>query len=102
MKIIAQTAALQEAMNVVGSIVATRTPKPILQCVKLIAADNTLTLLATDLEAGARHLGEHGARWVTAHASGGTDMMMAAVTGLGQGNPEGGIEYERNYRYGDA
>ncbi|MDP7163554.1 MAG: DNA polymerase III subunit beta, partial [Phycisphaerae bacterium] len=55
MKIIVQTAALHEAMNLVGSIVATRTPKPILQCVKLIAAGNTLTLLATDLEAGVRY-----------------------------------------------
>jgi len=55
MKIIVQTAALHEAMNLAGSIVATRTPKPILQCVKLIAAGNTLTLLATDLEAGVRY-----------------------------------------------
>ena len=55
MKVIAQTAALQEALNLAGSIVATRTPKPILQCIKLVATDDTLTLLATDLEAGARH-----------------------------------------------
>lgn len=55
MKVIAQTAALQEALSLAGSIVATRTPKPILQCVKLIAANNTLTLLSTDLEAGARY-----------------------------------------------
>ncbi|MBT3199768.1 MAG: DNA polymerase III subunit beta [Phycisphaerales bacterium] len=54
MKVIVQTAALQEALNLAGGIVATRTPKPILQCVKLVAADDTLTLLATDLEAGAR------------------------------------------------
>ncbi len=55
MKVIAQTAALQEALTVVGSIIATRTPKPVLQCVKLVAAGNTLTLLATDLEVGARY-----------------------------------------------
>ena len=55
MKIIAQTAALQEALNLASSIVATRTPKPILQCVKLVAADGVLTVLATDLEAGARY-----------------------------------------------
>jgi len=55
MKVIAQTAALQEALTLVGSIVATRTPKPVLQCVKLVAANNTLTLLATDMEAGARY-----------------------------------------------
>ena len=55
MKVIAQTAALQEALALVGSIVSARTPKPVLQCVKLVAADKTLTLLATDLEAGARY-----------------------------------------------
>ena len=54
MKIIAQTAALQEALNLASNIVATRTPKPILQCVKLVAADGLLTVLATDLEAGGR------------------------------------------------
>lgn len=56
-----------------------------------VFADAKLHDIPSQVEAGARHLGEHGARWVTAHASGGTDMMMAAVTGLGQGNPEGGI-----------
>ncbi|HDZ21215.1 hypothetical protein LCGC14_0226490 [marine sediment metagenome] len=55
MKVIAQTAALQDALGLVGSIVATRTPKPVLQCVKLIAKDDVLTILATDLEAGARY-----------------------------------------------
>jgi len=55
MKVIAQTAALQDALSLAGSIVATRTPKPVLQCVKLVAKDNTLTVLATDLEAGARY-----------------------------------------------
>jgi len=58
MKVIAQTSALQEALALAGSIVASRTPKPVLQCVKLIAAKegetSTLTLLATDLEAGLR------------------------------------------------
>jgi DNA polymerase-3 subunit beta len=55
MKVIAQTAALQEAMNLTGSIVATRTPKPVLQCVKLIAAGDSVTMLATDLEVGCRY-----------------------------------------------
>jgi len=54
MKVIAQTAALQEALALAGGIVASRTPKPILKCIKLIAAEKTLTLLATDLEVGAR------------------------------------------------
>ena len=55
MKVIAQTAALQEALALAGSIVATRTPKPVLQCVKLVAAGNMLTLMATDLEVGCRY-----------------------------------------------
>jgi len=55
MKVLAQTAALQEALTLTGSIVATRTPKPVLQCIKLAAADGVLTLLATDLEAGCRY-----------------------------------------------
>lgn len=52
MKVIAQTAALQEALNLAGGIVATRTPKPVLQCVKLVADEKMLTVLATDLEVG--------------------------------------------------
>jgi len=55
MKVIAQTAALQEALTLAGSIVATRTPKAVLQCIKLVAAENVLTLLATDLETGMRY-----------------------------------------------
>ncbi|RKY24530.1 MAG: DNA polymerase III subunit beta [Planctomycetota bacterium] len=54
MKVIAQTAALQEALALVGSIVAARSPKPILRCVKLVAKDDTLVLMATDLEVGCR------------------------------------------------
>lgn len=55
MKVIAQTAALQEALNLAGSIVAMRTPKPVLECIKLVAEGDTLTLLATDLEVGCRY-----------------------------------------------
>jgi len=55
MKAIAQTAALQEALALTGSIVVARTPKPVLQCVKLVAADGALTIQATDLEAGCRY-----------------------------------------------
>lgn len=55
MKVIAQTAALQEALALTGAIVATRTPKPVLQCIKLSASEGVLTLLATDLEAGCRY-----------------------------------------------
>jgi DNA polymerase-3 subunit beta len=59
MKVITQTSALQDALGLAGSIVATRTPKPVLQCVKLIASKeggtSCLILLATDLEAGFRY-----------------------------------------------
>jgi DNA polymerase-3 subunit beta len=55
MKVIAQTAALQEALALAGSIVVTRTPKPVLQCVKLIASGKSLTVLSTDLEASCRY-----------------------------------------------
>ncbi len=56
MKVIVQTVALQEALALASSIVVQRSPKPVLQCVKLVAAGKTLTLLATDLEAGCRHV----------------------------------------------
>ncbi len=55
MKVIAQSGALQEGLALASSIVAVRTPKPILQCVKLVARGKTLWLLATDLEAGCRY-----------------------------------------------
>ena len=55
MKVIAQTAALQEALALISHIVASRSPKPVLQCIKLIAKDGVLTLLGTDMEAAARY-----------------------------------------------
>ena len=58
MKVIAQSAALQEGLALASSIVAVRTPKPVLQCVKLVARDKTLSLVATDLEAGCRFVVE--------------------------------------------
>ena len=54
MKVICDRAALLEAVNNVGSVVAARTPTPVLQCVKLSAAEGLLTLAATDLEVGLR------------------------------------------------
>ena len=56
MKVIAQTAALQEALTLASSIVAARSPKPVLQCAKLVAQNKTLTLLATDLEVACRYV----------------------------------------------
>ncbi|HVP73675.1 MAG TPA: DNA polymerase III subunit beta [Phycisphaerales bacterium] len=54
MKVICDRAALLEAVNLVAGVVSGRTPTPVLQCIKLTAADGTLTLAATDLEIGLR------------------------------------------------
>src|SRR5215207_2537840 len=55
MKVICNRGALLEALSVAGNVVATRTPKPVLQCVKLTAADDKLTIAATDLEVAIRY-----------------------------------------------
>jgi len=55
MKVICNRGALLEALTVTGSVVASRTPKPALQCVKLAAEGNELTLSATDLEVAIRY-----------------------------------------------
>jgi DNA polymerase III subunit beta len=55
MKLICNRGALLEALMVAGNVVAQRTPKPVLQCVKLTAADNSLTVAATDLEVAIRY-----------------------------------------------
>ncbi len=55
MKVICNRGALLEALTVAGNVVASRTPKPILQCVKLTAADDRLTIAATDLEVAIRY-----------------------------------------------
>jgi len=60
MKVICNRGALLEALTVAGNVVASRTPKPVLQCVKLDAqkaADGTaeLTVSATDLEVAIRY-----------------------------------------------
>ena len=49
-KIVCNRAALDDAVAVVRPVVAARTPKPVLQCLKLVAGKDTLTLMATDLE----------------------------------------------------
>lgn len=54
MKAICDRGALVEALNLVSGVVVSRTPKPVLTCVKLEADGNTLTLSATDLEASMR------------------------------------------------
>jgi len=55
MKVICNRGALLEALNVTGNVVAARSPKPSLLCLKLTAADNTLTVAATDLEVAIRY-----------------------------------------------
>src|SRR5947209_14929984 len=55
MKVICNRGALLEAISVAGNVVASRTPKPVLQCVKLSAADDRLTVSATDLEVAIRY-----------------------------------------------
>ena len=55
MKVICNRGALLEAISVAGNVVATRTPKPVLQCLKLTAEDNSLTVGATDLEVAIRY-----------------------------------------------
>ncbi len=55
MKVICNRGALQEALTIAGTVSSGRTPKPILQCVKLTAKDDRLTIAATDLEVAIRY-----------------------------------------------
>ena len=52
MKVSFNKAALQEALGLVTSIIPSRTPKPILQCLQISAEKDTVKLCATDLEVG--------------------------------------------------
>ena len=52
MKVKFNKAAFQEALNLVTSIVPSRTPKPILQCIKITAENGQVNVCATDLEVG--------------------------------------------------
>ena len=49
-------AALFEALQLASSIVPSRTPKPILQCARLLAAEQKLTVTATDGEITIKYL----------------------------------------------
>jgi DNA polymerase-3 subunit beta len=55
MKVICNRGALLDALIVAGNVVAARTPKPVLQCVKLTAENDRLTIAATDLEVAIRY-----------------------------------------------
>jgi DNA polymerase III subunit beta len=54
MKVICDRGALVEMLNLVSGVIVTRTPKPVLTCVKLEAEGSTLTLSATDMEIALR------------------------------------------------
>jgi len=51
-----------------------------------VFVDAKLHDIPTQVERAAERIGARGARWVTAHASGGADMLAAAVSGLAQGS----------------
>lgn len=50
MKVVCDRAALVESLSLVGGVIQSRTPKPILTCVRLSAKDGVLELSGTDLE----------------------------------------------------
>ncbi len=52
MKVDFNRAALAEALGLVTSVVPARTPKPILRCVRITAAEKQVQICATDLEVG--------------------------------------------------
>jgi len=54
MKVICDRGALVDLLNLVSGVVASRTPKPALQCVKISASDAQLTLAGTDTEVAMR------------------------------------------------
>jgi len=54
MKVICDRGALVDALNLASGVVVSRTPKPVLQCVKLTAGDADLAIAATDLEVALR------------------------------------------------
>ena len=54
MKVICDRGALVESLGLVGGVVVSRTPKPVLTCVKLSANNDGLVLEATDTEVSVR------------------------------------------------
>ena len=55
MKVICNRGALLEALTMTGNLVTLRTPKPVLLCVKLTAANGALTITSTDLEVAIKY-----------------------------------------------
>jgi len=60
---------------------------------RAVFVDAKLHDIPSQVEAAANRLGQHGARWVTAHVSGGAAMLEAAASGLerGSGGAQAGI-----------
>ncbi|MHC4647381.1 MAG: DNA polymerase III subunit beta [Planctomycetota bacterium] len=56
MKVNFNRAALAEALGLLTSVVPSRTPKPILRCVKITAGEKDVRICATDLEVGINYL----------------------------------------------
>ncbi|MAX27701.1 MAG: DNA polymerase III subunit beta [Phycisphaeraceae bacterium] len=54
MKVICDRAELVDLLNLAGGVILSRTPKPVLQCVKLTVIEDTLTVMATDMELAIR------------------------------------------------
>jgi DNA polymerase-3 subunit beta len=52
MKVKFNHAALQEALSLVTTLIPSRTPKPILQCLRITTEQDSVRISATDLEAG--------------------------------------------------
>lgn len=55
MKVICNRGALLDALMITSTVITARTPKPVLQCVRLAAEGNELTIGATDLEVSIRY-----------------------------------------------
>ncbi len=56
MKVNFNRSALLEALGLLTSVVPSRTPKPILRCVRIVAAEKQVNICATDLEIGINYL----------------------------------------------
>jgi len=56
MKVTFNRSVLAEALGLVTSVVPTRTPKPVLRCVRVVASDKQVRICATNLEVGLNYL----------------------------------------------
>lgn len=52
MKLVCDRSALLDALTLAGSVVASRTPSPVLLCLKFVARNGILAISATDTEVG--------------------------------------------------